>query len=211
MANKTSINDFVFLKDMALHLGAIEAEIIHTNKIAIENRVVFKCRVGCTNYGKTLACPPYVPTVEEFRKIASEYSYALFMKFASSAKADKDLAKNLSKAIDDPSLSKETREKLKEFWSLWNKDKLEHLSVVLKLEKAAQDKGFPLATGLVSGYCKLCEKCTLDPSTCPYPTRSRISEEAVGVNVQATANNAGILFTYPFKNNPESFALILIS
>lgn len=210
MVSQVLAKDLVFLKNMALELGAVDAAIIEAHKIVVEDRIVFKCRVGCMHYGKSLACPPNVPTAAEFRKIISEYSFALFVKFSSSAKADADLAKNLSKAVDDPSLPKETKEQLKEFWALWNKDKMEHLSAVLELEKAAMHKGFVLATGLVAGYCRLCEECTLDRATCIHPTRARISEEAVGVNVEATAKNAGIAFTYPFKKKPESFALILI-
>ena len=133
------------------------------------------------------------------------------MKFTSSAKADAELAKNLSKPIDDPSLSEETKEELIKFWSFWNEDKLKHLTVILNLEKTAMQKGYPLATGLVAGYCKLCNKCTLDRTSCAHPTKARYSEEAVGVNVQATAKNAGLIFTYPFKDNPESFALLLIA
>ena len=102
------------------------------------------------------------------------------------------------------------RNNVKKFWDLWNEDKLKHLSIVLELEKFAMRKGYSLATGLVAGYCQFCEKCTLDRVTCPHPTRSRISEEAVGVNVEATAKNAGMVFTFPFKTNPESFALLLI-
>ena len=102
-------------------------------------------------------------------------------------------------------------EKAKKFWVLWNADKLRRLSAVLEIEKVAMRKGYSLSTGLVSGYCLLCEKCTLNRVTCPHPTRSRYSEEAVGVNVQATAKNAGIVFILSFKLNPESFTLILIS
>ncbi len=80
---------------------------------------------------------------------------------------------------------------------------------MLDLEKAAMSKGYSLATGLVSGFCQLCEKCTLDRLTCVYPARARYSEEGVGVNVQATAKNAGIKFTFPFEKTPESFALLL--
>ena len=199
-----------FLRKMALDRGAVDATIIRTDKIVIENRIVFKCRVGCTNYGKTLSCPPHTPTAEEFKKIVNEYNYALFMKFESKAQADPELAKNLSKPISDLSISEEMRNNVKKFWDLWNEDKLKHLSIVLELEKFAMRKGYSLATGLVAGYCQLCEKCTLDRVTCPHPTRSRISEEAVGVNVEATAKNAGMVFTFPFKTNPESFALLLI-
>jgi predicted metal-binding protein len=84
------------------------------------------------------------------------------------------------------------------------------LSAVHALEKAAMNKGYPLALGLVSGYCQLCEKCTLNRATCVYPTKARYSEEAVGVNVKATAKNARIKIGFPFNKNPASFALILI-
>jgi predicted metal-binding protein len=84
------------------------------------------------------------------------------------------------------------------------------LSAVHALEKAAMSKGYPLAVGLVSGYCQLCEECTLDRASCVYPTKVRYSEEAVGVNVQATAKNAGIKAKFPFDENPASFALLLI-
>ena len=70
--------------------------------------------------------------------------------------------------------------------------KLEMLSTVHALEKAAMNKGYASAVGLISGYCQLSERCTLDRATCIYPTKLSYSEEAVGVNVQATAKNAGI-------------------
>lgn len=210
MTSKVQLKDLDFLRKIALDHGAIDAALITSDKIVIEDRIVFKCRVGCTNYGKTLSCPPHTPTADEFRKIVSEYKYALFIKFISSAKADEELAKNLSKPTNDPSISKEMKEELTKFWAFWNEDKLKHLTIILNLEKAAMRKGYPLVTGLVAGYCQLCNKCTLDRTTCPHPTKARYSEEAVGVNVQATAKNAGLTFTYPFKNNPESFALLLI-
>jgi len=195
---------------MALKMGATDAKIITVDKIIVEDRIVLKCKVGCPNYGKTLSCPPYTPTAEEFRKIVREYNYALLMKFKSSANADVKLAKHLSKAETDSTVPNCIREKIKRFWNAWKDDKLKMLSVVLELEKALMNKGYPLGIGLISGHCQLCDKCTLNRNTCASPIKVRYSEEAVGVNVQATAKNAGIKFTYPFDKNPESFALILI-
>jgi predicted metal-binding protein len=43
------------LRNKALELGAIDAKVIPVEKIVIEDRVVFKCRLGCEKYGKTLA------------------------------------------------------------------------------------------------------------------------------------------------------------
>jgi predicted metal-binding protein len=204
------LEKFDFLRKKALEMGAVDAKVITADKIIVEDRIVLKCRVGCVNYGKTLACPPHTPTAEEFRKVVSEYSYALFMKFESQAKADPELAKHLSKSETDSTIPKDIKDKIRAFWAAWKEDKLNMLSAVLDLEKTAMNKGYPLAVGLVSGYCQLCEQCTLDRKTCVYPTRARYSEEAVGVNVQATAKNAGIKVTFPFEKNPVSFALLLI-
>ena len=210
MLSQMELEKFEFLRRMALKMGAVDAKIIPADKIVVEDRIVLKCKVGCLKYGKTLACPPYTPTAEEFRKIVSEYHYALFMKFKSRAKADTELAKHLSKAETDPDIPQEIKNKLQEFWVAWKEDKLKMLSAVHALEKASMNKGYPLAVGLVSGYCQLCEKCTLDRASCLYPAKARYSEEAVGVNVQATANNAGIKAKFPFDETPASFALLLI-
>ena len=43
-----------------------------------------------------------------------------------------------------------------------------------------------------------------------HPNLARYSEDAVGVNVKKTAQNAGIIVAFPFEKNPESFALLLI-
>ncbi len=204
------LEKFDFLRKMALELGAVDAKVITADKVVVEDRIVLKCKVGCPNYGKTLACPPYTPTAEEFRKIVNEYSYAVFMKFESKARANAKILPYLSKAENDPSIPEDLKDKVKEFWAAWKEDKLEMLSAVHSLEKAAMSKGYPLAVGLVSGFCQLCEKCTLDRATCVYPTKARYSEEAVGVNVKATAKNAGIKTKFPFDKNPSSFALILI-
>jgi predicted metal-binding protein len=69
--------DFAFLVKAACTLGAKEAKVIPASDVVVENRVLLKCRAGCIGYGKKLTCPPYVPTPDEFRKILSEYRYAL--------------------------------------------------------------------------------------------------------------------------------------
>jgi predicted metal-binding protein len=209
LAAKNELQKFDFLRKRALELGAADAKVIPANKVVVEDRVVLKCKVGCTNYGKTLACPPYTPSAEEFRKIVSEYKYALFMKFTSKAEADPDLQKSLSKS-DTSSLPKEAKEKVDQFWAAWKKDKTEMLASVVKLEKEAMRSGYSLAISFVSGSCQLCDKCQTETRICAHPDMARYSEDAVGVNVKKTAKNAGIEFIFPFPKNPESFALLLI-
>ena len=72
MKSEADITKFVFLKDLALELGASEAKVVPANEIVIENRVVLKCRVGCKHYEKTLMYPTYSPNVDDFRRVLSE-------------------------------------------------------------------------------------------------------------------------------------------
>ncbi|MGD0407255.1 MAG: DUF2284 domain-containing protein [Candidatus Bathyarchaeia archaeon] len=210
MSTETDAEKFQFLVKLALENGAADAKIIPANKVVIEDRVVLKCKLGCTHYGKTLACPPYTPSAEEFRKIVSEYSYALFMKFKSKAEADPEVLKKIMVAETDPTVPKEVKEKAAKFWADWKDDKRKMLQSVVDLEKAAMSKGYSLAIAFVSGHCQLCEKCNTETRICVHPNLARWSEDAVGVNVRKTANNAGIQVSFPFAKNPESFALLLI-
>ncbi len=209
MAKADMLESFNFLKKQAFELGAEDAKIISVKKIVIEDRVVFKCQLGCEKYGKTLACPPYAPTPEEFRKIVSEYHFAMFMKFKTKVEGDSQLIKYLSKG-DDPSVPVDMKVKVVNFWSAWKAEMEKLLDIVHDLEKASAKEGYLLAVGLVSGACQLCEKCNVEKGVCIHPTMKRFSEEGVGVNVKATAEKAGIKFTLPFDKNPETFALLLI-
>jgi predicted metal-binding protein len=205
-----SVEKFQFLIKLAFEKGAVDAKIIPTEKVIVEDRVVLKCKVGCNHYGKTLACPPYTPSAQEFRKIVSEYSYAMFMKFRSTAEAEPEVLTKLMVAETDSTVSKEIKEKAAKFWQDWKEDKRKMLQAVVDLEKAAMNNGYSLAISFVSGHCQLCEKCNLETRICRSPNLARWSEDAVGVNVKKTAMNAGISVTFPFAKNPESFALLLI-
>ena len=186
-----------FSESKAIDLGAVEAKIIQIQKIVIENRVVFKCKLGCEKYEKTLVCPPHAPSPDEFRKIGSEYNYALFMKFKTQAKCDSELIKYLSKT-GDPSIRVEMKEKVDKFWSAWKDELKKLLDIIHKLAKAVAKEGYLLAVGLVSGACQLCEKRNVEKGICIHPTMKRYSEEDVGVNFKATAEKAGLKFTLPF-------------
>jgi len=210
VASQGYLEKFDFLRRLALEAGASDARIIPADKVVVEDRVVLKCKVGCPNYGKTLACPPYTPTAGEFRKIVSEYSYAMFMKFKSQAEADPEVTKNLSTAETDLTLQQDMKDKVQKFWAAWKDDKRKMLQTVVDLEKAAMNKGYPLAISFISGRCQLCEKCNTETRICVHPNLARYSEDAVGVNVKKTAQKAGMTITFPFDKNPESFALLLI-
>jgi predicted metal-binding protein len=209
MAKGDKIDAFDFLKNQAIEFGAVDARVIPVNKIVIEDRVVFKCSLGCEKYGKTLACPPHAPTPQEFQKIVNEYHYALFMKFKTTVEGDSELIPYLSKDVDS-SIPVEMKQRVDRFWTGWRDEMKRLLNIIHKLEKSASKEGYLLAAGLVSGACNLCEKCNVEKGVCIHPTMKRYSEEGVGVNVKATAEKAGITFTLPFDKNPETFALLLI-
>ena len=208
-----STNDaekFQFLVKLALETGAAGAKIISADKVVIEDRVVLKCKVGCNHYGETLACPPYTPTAEQFRKIVSEYSYALFMKYTTTATADKEVYPYLMTYQTNPDLSQEIKDKAAKFWQGWKDSKYKMLQSVVGLEKAAMKQGYTLAMSFISGHCQLCEKCNTETKICRHPELMRISEDAIGVNVKKTAANAGIHYQFPFTSSADSFALLLI-
>ncbi|HDQ05164.1 MAG TPA: DUF2284 domain-containing protein [Candidatus Bathyarchaeota archaeon] len=211
MKFEVDITKFGFLRDLALELGASEVKVIPADEIVVENRVVLKCRVGCKEYGKTLMCPPYAPSVDEFRKILSEYSYALILKFKSQTEATAEIAKLLSKEENDPSLTEEMKQKIRDFWASWKADKRGLVKKICVLEKAAVNKGYTLALGFTTGSCVICDACNVEEKICIHPTEARYSAQAVGINVLQTLENAGMPIPFPFEKNPESFGLVLIT
>lgn len=210
MKTEPDLTKFGFLKELAMELGASAAKVIPANEIVVENRVVLKCRVGCKHYGKTLMCPPHSPSVDEFRKVLSEYKYALVLKFKSKINVSPEIAKLLSKNENDSSLTKEMREKIIAFWDSWKKEKLKLLKMVRDLEKTAMNKGHSLALGFTTGSCLLCDKCNLEQKVCIHPTEARYTAQSVGVNIQQTLENANMPIPFPMKGNPETFGLVLI-
>lgn len=207
----TNINQFNFLKDLALQQGATEAKIIPTKNIIVENRVVLKCKIGCNNYGKTLMCPPYAPNIDNFRKTLTEYNYALVLKFKSQATATPEITQLLSKNQTDPTLTEDQKQKITQFWNEWNNERKQVLENLRQIEKTAMNNGYPLALAFTTGTCILCNKCNTEQRICKRPTEARCSAQAVGINIMKTLQNAGIPMTYPFQKNPEAFGLVLIS
>lgn len=171
--------------------------------------MVLKCR-GCVGYGKKLTCPPYVPTVDEFREILKEYKYALLVKFRSPAVADEEIAKAPYKTWLDPTESEETREKAAKFWEDYFDHSKRMASAMLELEKAAFNEGYTFAVAFVNGSCRLCEKCNVEKGICIHSNMARIPEHAVGINMKKTAAEAEMPIEFPIKGQPEPMSILLI-
>ena len=142
---KGRAKEFNFLLDEARRLGALEARIIDSNKVVVEDRVLLKCRVGCDSYGKKFVCPPYTPTADEFRKMLKEYRKVLIVKFPADAEAEEDVGRSLQKNQYSPETRSDLRERTKEFLDVWGGDKRRILLAMLDLEKAAFNRGYTLA------------------------------------------------------------------
>jgi predicted metal-binding protein len=210
MLASKEMEKFDFLKEKALNMGAVDTRLITVDNIYVENRVTLKCKVGCIGYGKKLTCPPYVPTVNEFREILGEYRYALLIKFKSPAETDYETTCSIYKNWLDPDTPEDLKEKADEFWAECFDYGREILDIMLELEKTAFNAGYTFALAFVNGSCRLCEVCNTASGICIHPSKARISEHAVGVNMEKTANEAGIKLKFPFSGNPEHVTILLI-
>jgi len=135
----------------------------------------------------------------------------LVLKFKSQAKASPEVAKLLSKDENDPSLTEETRNKIRTFWASWNADKKALVKKIRDLEKAAMNKGYTLALGFTTGSCLICDKCNVEQKICIHPTEARYTAQSVGINIKQTLENAGMPIAFPMKATPETFGLVLIT
>lgn len=205
-----SNKDLEFLEKEALKLGASDARVISSNDIFVENRVILKCKSGCITYGTRLTCPPYVPTPDEFRKILTEYHYALLVQFTSTASTKPEVICSLYKNMLDNKVDPQEKEAAASFMNEYVQGNTERLEVMLELEKIAFNAGFTFAIALVNGSCRLCETCNLKTGKCLHPTRARIPEHALGINMKKTAEHAGMPIQFPVIGHPHPMAILLI-
>jgi predicted metal-binding protein len=202
--------EFAFLVEKALALGAVQAKVIPAADVIVETRVPLKCRTGCIGYGKKLTCPPHVPTPDEFRKVLSEYRYALLVKFISPAQADPEVICSIYRYWLDPEAPADRKEQATQFWKDHFNGTGTFAPMMLELERTAFNAGYPLALAFVNGSCRLCESCNVKGGICLHPTQARIPEHAVGVNMVKTAAKAGMPIRFPVQGHPELMALLLI-
>ena len=135
-------------------------------------------------------CPPYAPTVAEFREALQHYSRALLLQVTT------ELQKPYANAPSEE-ISLHAR-KLHD---------LVHFG-----EKEAFTAGFRFAAGFIGGCCRLCEACVaVDGSTqCRFPFKARPSMEAVGIDVMATSEKAGLPLSFPISDRVTWTGLILL-
>ena len=80
------------------------------------------------------------------------------------------------------------------------------------LERAAFKLGYRYAAAFSGGECVLCDECVGQASgeQCRHPFEARPSMEAVGIDVVATAEAAGLSVELPAEEHPSWTGLLLI-
>jgi predicted metal-binding protein len=202
---------FRFLADKARKAGAADARIIPAGGIVVEDRVRQKCMNGCYESGKYLTCPPHAPPVEAFRKSLGDYRYALLVKFSSGAVFAENIRSLFFRALIDPAVPETSKESAVAFLAEFIPETQKLHKVMLDLEQAAINAGYPFALTTICGPgCRLCETCNVQEGKCIRPTMKRFAPEALGINVVKTTADAGMPIHFPALCNPERIAILLI-
>lgn len=166
--------------------GATGLSLINVADIFVDERVRLKCQVPlCDSYNRNLMCPPFVTSVDEFRKTLALYSRAMLIQVSADVDETYD-------TVFVPA------------------NKLHEL--VNHGEKEAFTVGYRFATGLIGGCCRLCDECVAvrGETKCRYPFKARPSMEAMGIDVIATVDKAGMPVTFPIDDRVTWTGLILI-
>ncbi len=192
------------LCEKAKESGASFCKIIPTKDIVLDERVKFKCIVPlCPNYNTNLMCPPYVPSLPEFKKVLKKYRVAILIKLTDKIPKNKVIEgkSNLAEAYSE-----------KGYEAVVAPSAMKLYEVVSKVEALAFQMGYRFAAGLTSGQCRLCKECNLKKGTpfCSKPFMARPSMEALGIDVVETCKRAGAPISFPTKDKIVRVGLVLL-
>jgi predicted metal-binding protein len=157
---------------------------INPHEIIVSQWVRMKCIFGCDEYGRTAACPPNVPSIDECRIFFKEFTTGIVFHFQECIKNPKD----------------------RQDWSRKINLKL------LALEREIFLSGYHKTFLLFMDSCTLCSNCRDSRKECKRPFSSRPSPEGLGVDVFSTVRQWGlpidVLKDYSQPMNRYAFILI---
>ena len=207
------------LQEKAKELGANESILIPATSIVVENRTILKCIFGCNGWGSRV-CPPFIPTVDEFREMLKEYQWALLVDWKSDNILSRDISENFVKyGISSP----ENIEKKEEYQTVMKtvikerKEKIQPGS--LELEKLAWTLGYNTSLATFPGMCTWCANtefsdvnCARTENECHHPTIRRPCLMGLGIRLDKTLEKLNIpLPKFPIDSSiPKQYTLILI-
>jgi predicted metal-binding protein len=201
----SSTDDLERLCQLALSKGASAARPMSARGVIIDPRVRLKCMVPtCEGYGWNLMCPPNVMPTEQFAEVLRQYDHAILVQFP--IPLDREVMKRSEgKRLEDVIVEADYVDRLA-------KSEVEFLDILGEVEKQAMSMGYRFATAFSGGACHLCKECVGQGSgeRCRHPFRSRPSMEAMSIDVFLTAQNAGLPFEIPPRDNPVWNGLVLV-
>lgn len=207
------------LESFAREKGAYRTKIFSARLIAVDERVRMKCQIPlCPHYGRSLVCPPNVPTVEEFRTALARYKRAIMIQTRSLIEKEKDTydKEKVMKFFAEPGSIKKAQKGEEDNGEGDFRDAkaaaIELHKLVNEVEGKVMALGFPFALGLIGGECMLCPQCVGINSgkACNRPYEARPSLEGLGIDVIATSTRAGLPFDIPPKKEIIWSGLVLI-
>lgn len=185
MTENGLINIGEIFNTIAKELGG-EIYEIDVRKINPQQSVRLKCLVPlCEYYGVCKICPPYIPSVAEFREALEDYTKAFIV------------------------LYKEEIDNLEKYRTNF-KAEMRLAEIVSALELASFKHGSYQALGLCVGGCKLCPECTPPGEPCRHPFKSRPSPEGFGIDITKLAREAGISVEWPPTKYVNFLGLVLV-
>jgi predicted metal-binding protein len=148
-------------------------------------------------------CPPCSPSPELMREVVTRYGTALLVQRSLGIDLQKiqrlTKGKELCDLVDNKEYDDLIRESLAIFTQLMG-----------SLEREAARQGHRFATSFTGGPCALCDTCVGPEGSCCHPFQARPSMEAVGIDVIATAESAGMPIRYPATDDPVWTGLLLL-
>ncbi|MGA2574066.1 MAG: DUF2284 domain-containing protein [Candidatus Methanomethylicaceae archaeon] len=208
------------LEAKAKKLGATSAIIVPAKDIVVEDRTVLKCIFGCNGWGSRV-CPPYVPTVDEFREMLREYRWALLVDWKSDNIIAKEISENFVEYGSRPPSDPEAKKAFKKVQAMVLRERKERIQPgSLELEKLAWKLGYNIALATFPGMCAWCANedysfvnCAKDSKEgCHHPAVRRPCMMGVGIRLDKTLEKLKLgLVKFPLDGEvPKQYTLILI-
>ena len=206
-------------------LGAGSAAPLPARAVVVDERVNLKCRVPlCASYGVNLMCPPHTPTAAETRAALARYSDTLVVQLdipLTQAAVDEALdgmgyaeAKRRPagrRPRTPPAAATVAPRNQRAYEARLRDSQNEFARLMTALEAEAFKMGYRFAAAFAGGDCVLCDVCAgAAGEPCQHPFEARPSMEAVGIDVVATAEAAGLPVELPADEHPRWTGLLLI-
>ncbi|HEX3033463.1 MAG TPA: DUF2284 domain-containing protein [Bacillota bacterium] len=181
------------LADEIVAEGASRARILTSSQVVIDPRVRLKCQVpSCDSYNFNLQCPPNCLSVNDFANYLACYQQVILVQL----EAELTNADTVEAHYDPTEVYKPANQ-------------LHQL--INWAESRAFALGFRFACGFIGGCCRLCPVCVGPKGEkCRHPFKARPSMEAVGIDVFATSQAAGIPIEFPVRDKVVWCGMLLV-